>query len=305
MALPERISPKVPVNGLLLLVLVSLIWGGNMVSIKVSNEGVPPILAATIRSLIASILLWAYAFILGKEVLFSRQDLGHAFAIGTLFGLDFLFLYWGAAYTDASRAVIFLYTHPFWVAVAAHLFLPNDRLNLCKIIGLVLAFVGVIAVFGTRSPTLGPDYWIGDLMEVAAAVFWAVTTIYIKWFSHFRQVSHYQTLFAQLCFSIPVLMAGAFIFEWDTELFFTLPVVTALGYQTVVVAFFSYLLWFWMIHRYPVSLLAAFTFLAPLFGVFLSGLYLQEALGGMLLVGLACVAGGIYLVHYPRHAWES
>jgi drug/metabolite transporter (DMT)-like permease len=297
---PEKSPHHIPLSGMALLLLVSLIWGGNMVSIKVSNQGVPPILAATLRSVVASLLLWAFAMLRREPVLFSRADLGHAFAIGTFFGLDFLFLYWGPAFTDASRAVIFLYTHPFWVLVAAHLILPDDRLSLTKVVGLVLAFLGMITVFGSRSATLGPHYWVGDLMEVAAAMFWAANTIYIKWFSRSRKVNHVQTLFAQLCFSIPVLLLGACIFEWGSEVSFTVPTLAALGYQTIIVAFFSYLLWFWMIHRYPVSLLSAFTFLSPMFGVVLSGLYLKESIAGMLLVGLGCVASGIYLVNRPR-----
>jgi len=55
-----------------------------------------------------------------------------------------------------------------------------------------------------------------------------------------------------------------------------------------------------MIHRFPVSRLAAFTFLAPLFGVVLSGLLLHEALPLLLWVGLALVASGIYLVNRPE-----
>jgi drug/metabolite transporter (DMT)-like permease len=70
----------------------------------------------------------------------------------------------------------------------------------------------------------------------------------------------------------------------------------------VVVAFFSYILWFWMIHRYPVSRLTAFTFLAPLFGVSLSGLILGESITLRLLLGLTLVAGGIYLVNRPEIA---
>ena len=76
--------------------------------------------------------------------------------------------------------------------------------------------------------------------------------------------------------------------------------LSALAYQTLVVAFFSHILWFWMIHRFPVSRLAAFTFLAPLFGVILSGLLLKEDLPFQLWIGLILVGLGIYLVNRPE-----
>ncbi len=80
----------------------------------------------------------------------------------------------------------------------------------------------------------------------------------------------------------------------------TVPVLTAFAYQWFVDAFFSYLLWFWMIHRFSVSRLTAFTFLAPFFGVIFSELILDEPLPLMLLGGLVLVALGIYQVNRPE-----
>ncbi len=290
----------IPLTGVLLLIMVSIIWGGNMVSIKISNQGIPPILAAAARSLLASLALWAYARAKGEDVLLRGPDVKHGIVIGILFGLDFLFLYWGPAYTTASRAIIFLYTHPLWVAIGAHILIPGDSLTKTKGLGLGLAFVGLVLVFGAKSDTLGPHYWVGDLMEVLAAMFWAATTVYLKKFIWRRLISHFQTLFAQLAFSIPVLAVASFLFERGLPISPTPLVVAAFGYQVFIVATFSYLLWFWMIHRYPVSRLAAFTFLAPLFGVIASGVILGESLPVSLWIGLVLVAAGIYLVNRPE-----
>ena len=294
---------KNPVNinltGVLLLVMVCLIWGGNMVSIKFSNQGIPPMLAASFRSLAAGLCLWALSRVKGERVRLRREDLKYGVIIGVLFGLDFLFLYWGTVFTTASRAIIFLYTHPFWVAIGAHFVLHDDRLNPSKVAGLVLAFAGMISVFGAGTGELPRGFWIGDLMEVAAAIFWAATTLYIKKTARDRPITHYQTLFSQLIYSVPVLAAGWALFELGKPVALTGPVLAALGYQCLAVAFFSYVLWFWMIHTYPVSRLAAFTFLAPIFGVVLGGILLGDPLPLGLWVGLGCVAGGIYLVNRP------
>jgi drug/metabolite transporter (DMT)-like permease len=296
----SKASSHIPVAGVLFLVMLSFLWGANMVSIRFSNLGVPPILAAAIRSVVASFLLWLYARHVSEKVFLSRQELKHGIVIGVLFGVEFLFLYWGPTFTDVSRAVIFLYSHPFWVALGAHFLLPNDRLTWSKSAGLCLAFAGLVLVFGSRSPTLGPDFWVGDLLELTAGLLWAATTIYVKKFIQDKPITHFQTLFAQLFFSIPILAAGALIFEWGQPIDLKPIVVAALFYQSVIVAFMSYLLWFWLIHRYPVSRLAAFTFPTPLFGVLLSGLILGEAITFLLGIGLALVATGIYLVNRPQ-----
>ena len=207
-------SSHIPVAGVLILVMLSFLWGANMVSIRFSNEGISPILAATIRSVVASFLLWVYAKYSSEKVFLQRGDLKHGIVIGVLFGVEFLLLYWGPSFTDVSRAVIFLYSHPFWVALGAHFLLTDDRLTVSKTAGLCLAFAGLVLVFGSRSPTLGPYFWVGDLLELTAGLLWAATTIYVKKFIWNRPISHFQTLFAQLFFSIPILAAGTLIFEW-------------------------------------------------------------------------------------------
>jgi drug/metabolite transporter (DMT)-like permease len=77
----------------------------------------------------------------------------------------------------------------------------------------------------------------------------------------------------------------------------TVPVLAAVAYQSVVVAFVSYLIWFWLLHRYPASSLAAFAFWTPLFGVLGGWLVLGDRLTGNLGAAAALVAAGIYLVN--------
>lgn len=293
-------SKHIPFSGIALLIFICLVWGGNMVSIKIGNVGVPPMVAATVRSMIAASLLWGLATARGKSVWLKGPDLRFGVTIGILFGLDFLFLYWGTAYTVASRAIIFLYTHSIWAAIGAHFFLKGDRLTLIKTSGLLLSFLGVVLVFGVKSGSLPPNYWIGDLLEVVAALFWASTTVYIKWSTGKRPFDHYQTLFSQLFYSIPVLAMGWLILDMGKPIVLSTPVLGALFYQSVVVAFICYLLWFWMIHTYPVSRLVSFLFLVPLFGVLLGGVLLGDPLPVQLWVGLGLVASGIYLVNRPQ-----
>ncbi len=77
----------------------------------------------------------------------------------------------------------------------------------------------------------------------------------------------------------------------------------ALVYQCIVVAFLSYLVWFELIHRYPVSLLAAFTFFTPVSGALISGvLILGEPLTHGIVLSLALVTLGMFLVNRPARA---
>ena len=294
-----------PLTAVSLMALLCLLWGGNLVSIKMSNQGIPPILGAAARSVIASCILWVYARFSRRRFLPERDYLKHGVTIGFLFGMSFLFLYWGLVFTDVSRSVLFIYTHPFWVAIAAHFVLPDERLTWPKIAGLFVAFAGLISAFGAKSSTLGPLYWLGDLMVLISAIFWAANMVYLKRFIWNRPITHFETLSAQLLFSIPVLAIGWLLLESGKSLNPGILVCCAFAYQVVVVAVFSYLLWFWMIHRFPVTRLAAFTFLAPLSGVALSALLLRETIPVTLYLGLGLVAAGLYLVNRPEAVEEN
>jgi drug/metabolite transporter (DMT)-like permease len=74
-------------------------------------------------------------------------------------------------------------------------------------------------------------------------------------------------------------------------------VATAVIYSAVIVAFASYLVWFKLIHVYPVSDLAIFTFLSPVFGVAAGAILLREQLTTGLILGLILVSAGIYVTN--------
>jgi drug/metabolite transporter (DMT)-like permease len=297
----NKTSQHIPVSQFLLLALFCLIAGGNIVSIKFSNQGIPPLLAATIRAVVASCLLWLWARALNMRVGLAGGQIKHGVALGLLFGAQFLFLYWGISFTDASRAAILVFCQPLATAVLCHFFLPDDRLHLAKAVGLCLSFVGLVIVFGSRSATLGELHWVGDAMALTVGLLWAVNNIYMKKFVENTTITHFQTLFAHHFFGIPLLALGA-AFEWRGELSPQPAALVALVYQCVIVAFFGYLLWFRLLHRYQASRLVSFMFLTPLFGVILSGLLLGEQLTLLLWIGLGLVAAGIYLVNRPANA---
>ncbi len=274
------------------------IWGGNIAVIKISNEGIPPLFALSFRGVFASVCLGAYLLALGRPLFHRDRRLVHGINLAVLFGVDFLFTYWGTAYTDASRAVIFLYTQPLWTAIGAHLLLKDDRLTGAKAFGLLVAFSGMAWVFLARPSGGSGGYWVGDLMEIGAALAWSATTLYLKMALRDRSLSEVSTLFYQTLFSLPLLFTMAVIVERGAVFTLSPGVAAAFAFQTVVPTA-SYLVWFGMIHRYPVSQLAAFTLLAPPFGVLAGAVLVEESVGWSLVGGLGLVSLGIFLVTRP------
>ena len=92
-------------------------------------------------------------------------------------------------------------------------------------------------------------------------------------------------------------------FEWGHPVHADFIDLVGFAYQSVGAQFLAYILWFWLIYRYPVSQVASFTFLVPLVGVLLSALFLGERIPDTLWLGLALVGSGIILVNLPGRAY--
>jgi len=107
-------------------------------------------------------------------------------------------------------------------------------------------------------------------------------------------------LFYQLGFSAVQLTVMSLLFEPKPVTDLTATVLASLAYQGIIVAFASYLVWFWLIQVYPVSSISAFTFFTPIFGILLGGVLLREPLTVKLLIGGALVTGGMLLVNWPE-----
>ncbi len=280
-----------------ILLLLALIWGGNMAIIKMTFRELEPLFMAGLRSLVAGGCLYIWMRVKGITIFPSRSIVFHGIVVGFLFGFEFGLIYVGLEYTLASRMYVLLYTAPFCVALGAHFFLKGDRINPWKAGGLALAFVGIVSLFSKDLGSFSFSALPGDLLAMAAGVVWAATTLYIKKFLAYQTVP-LQTLFYQVFFSAPPLILMSFLLENPTFSNLSWFGGFSLFYQCIIVAFLSFLAWFELIHRYPVSLLHAFSFFTPVFGVFLSGaLILSETIGTNLIFALAFISVGMVLVN--------
>lgn len=277
------------------LLLCTAIWGFNQVATKVAVAEIPPLLQAALRSLGAALLLggWVAARRLPLAT-GARATWRGGLLAGALFAAEFGCIFVGLQHTSASRMVVFIYLAPFFVALGMPLIAPAERLRGLQWAGLALAFAGVVAAFGEGfgSTAADPRQWWGDALGVAAAVLWAGTTLVIR-ASRLASAPAEQTLMYQLVVSALLLGAAAW---WAGE---SLPARVsalawgALAFQTVVVTFASYLLWFWLVRHYPATQISTFTLLTPVFGL-VSGVWLlAEPLTVRLVSALVAVTVGI------------
>ena len=290
----KMMRDRLDARAAILLTVLCLIWGVNAPAIKISNEGIAPLFCAGLRSVVATVCLIIWMLRKGLDLFPGR--LADGLFVGFLFGLEFGLIYAALLYTTASSAWLLLYTTPFFHAIGAHFFLTGDRLSWNKLVGLALAFSAILILLSTHLGLPEKQQLIGDLLAIAAAVIWALTTVYIKR-RLVTAVSPYHTLFYQILFSIPVLFLLSFIFRETPVQTINGLILVSFAYQSILVAFVSYLAWFFLVHTYPVSRLASFSFLTPVFATLAGVLLLGESLTYRLIVSLILVSIGILIVN--------
>ncbi len=254
---------------------------------------------AAARSFIAALLVGAWCRLRGIALFARDGTLWAGGVAGVLFALEFVLVYEGLVFTTATRGVLFLYTAPFFVVLAARWFLPGERFHVSQWAGLVLSFAGIVIAFGLPTPAPDPRQTLGDLMMLGAAAAWAATTLVIK-VSRLNRVSAEKTMLYQLVVSAPLLTLAALAIGERIQAAPSPLAVGAFVYQTVWVVAFTYVVWFGLIVRYSATRMSAFTFLTPLFGVAAGYLVLDEPLTPAFAVAVALVAVGLVLVNRPR-----
>jgi drug/metabolite transporter (DMT)-like permease len=281
-----------------MMVVLCMCWGFQQITIKIAAEGISPIMQAGLRSIIATALLLVWAQ-LRRIPLFGRDGtIKGGLAAGALFAGEFVFIYAGLAYTAASRMVVFLYIAPCLTALGLQWLVPGERLSASQWTGVLLAFLGVALAFADGFSTAAGSTLIGDAFGVIAAALWAATTVLIR-STRLTSVSATKTLFYQLGFSALVLPLASVVAGEAGVSALTPKVVASLAYQAVIVAFASYLAWFWLLTRYLAGRLAVFSFLTPLFGVAFGVIFLSEPLSAAFLGAALLVGAGIALVNRP------
>jgi len=275
------------------------VWGFQNVAIKLAAPDVPLVMQAGIRSGVAVLLLLLWASVRRIPLWQRDRTLWPGIVAGLAFGAEFALIYAGLAYTTAARMVVFLYLAPCFTALGLSLFVPGERLGGLQWSGIALAFAGVVIAFAdgfaaTARPTLA-----GDALGALAALLWAATTVLIR-ATRLATATASKVLFYQLAVSALMLPIASSLLGEPGVIAWTPRAVASLAYQSVVVAFASYLVWFWLLTRYLGGRLAVFSFLAPLFGVVFGTTILGEPLTGRFALAALLVGAGIALVNARR-----
>ncbi len=288
---------KIDAFGAVALISFSLLLGINHVVIKIVNVGLNPIFFAGIRSFIAFLFIIIWMKFTRKPIVFNKKNINICLIAGLVFALEFLFLFLALDFTSVSRNSIIYYSMPLWLTVLLFFTKNKEKLSFIKLLGLILAFSGVVISVSKNDSGLiiNSSSLFGDFLAFLAALFWALLIIIAKNSNFNKEMPEMQLLWMVMV-SGPILICFSFFIE-DPIRDFQIIHIWGLLFQSIVVVAGGFLFWLWLLSKYPASGVASFSFLTPIFTIFFGWLILSEVMTPDFIFAAFLVITGLILIN--------
>lgn len=212
--------------------------------------------------------------------------------------LQYIFFYVGLSYTTGVSGSIVNGTGTFFSILLAHFIYKNDRLNMNKVIGCIIGFIGVIIV-NLKSGSLSESSFtfMGEGFVMIAAFILSAASIYGKKITQNQDASIVTG--HQLFIGGIILTILGFVFGGQLH-GFTLKSSALLIYMGLLSSV-AFVLWTQLLKYNKVGIISVFNFLVPIFGSILSAIFLGENIFDIkILVALVLVCSGIFLVYRTK-----
>lgn len=272
---------------------LAALWGGNPSAIKVGLEDAGPLRLAGYRFVAGGIVTIAWALATKQSMIPTRRDLPFLGGLAVLFSAQIALMNIGQDHTTASHASVIGQTFPLWTGVIAHFVVPGDRLTMPRIIGTLVAYLGVVAVvsqgFEASSETL-----VGDVLMVGSAILLGSRLVYTSMAS--QSVAMPKLLMTQVVVGIVVFLGLGAVVE-DDPWVFTDRLLMSVLYQGVIIAGFGFIANMWMLKNFLPSGVAALSLSTPIWGVIIAHYVLGDDIGPSLFLGVGLVVAGMSYAH--------
>lgn len=272
--------------------IVCLIWSGNFVVAKFGMSYFPPLMFTALRFLIVAALLVPFI------PLPNKKQMGQLLLLGTAFGVLHFGMIMASLYNGldiAGCAIAAQMGVPFSCVLGA-LFL-NDSLGWKRSLGMVVAFVGMFVVAGTPNVLAN---MLGFLLALGAALSWAAGNLITK---KLHTLSVFQMLGWMSLLAVPQLLVLSWWFEmddWKPIVEAPLNIWLLISYTAIGSSIIAYGLWYFLLKRYPISHVAPYSLLTPVFSIALGQVFFVEEITWHIMVGGVLTIGGVAVIVMRR-----
>ena len=287
---------------LLAFATIYFVWGSTFLAIRIGVAEVPPFLLASLRFLIAGLVLFTWSLTRGERAPVRSEWKSVGLLALLIFVVDYGLLFWAEQRVPSGVAAVMMALIPAFTAISEITILGTQRLTLRLTLALAIGIVGV-AVLMSRSLNLGgpPTDRVGALALIVAATGWSVASALArklplpgsKVMSSGAQMLAGGVFLAVAAAALGELRgfepAAVSLRAWLALLYLIVP--------GSVIAFTAYV---WLIHRESPTKVGTYAYVNPLVAVLLGYFVAGEALGQRTVMGTACVLVSVVLITLTR-----
>ena len=283
-------------RSVVLALLVSVLWGGNLISIRIGVDSVPPLWSAFWRMALGVAIVTIWALYRGVPIRPAKGEAWPLFALSVLFTAQIGLLNSGTAMTSPAFGVVILNSYAVFANITGHFFPGMERpINGARALGLMLAIAGMaVLTFGQAESKLAPNPLTGNVLLILSALLLGIRQVYTRWLV--QRIEPARTVVWQMAWSVPLFFVVAVASEPPVYGRVTPQAVAAIVYQGAAIAGICFIVWAELLRRHAAGTLSMFAFLVPITGIGLSSLFFGEPMRLTLLAGGVLVLAGVYSV---------
>jgi drug/metabolite transporter (DMT)-like permease len=292
-----NINQQMNFTDILMLVTLSILWGGSFFFIEILVKHLPPLTIVTFRVGLASIALWIIALSLKLPLPTTKRQWGELFIIGLLNNaLPFCLIVWGQTQINSGLASLFNATTPFFTVLVAGTFLMDERITKPKLIGVAIGLIGTLVLIGPEALNGFTGSTLGQLAVMSAAISYAFATTYARRFKKWG-LSSLIIATGQVTMATLILFPLMLIIDkpW-IDLYMPFEAIWAITGLALFSTVIAYTLFFRLVASAGATNAALVTFLIPISAILLGVTILDETFSGLQVVGMALIGLGLLVM---------
>ena len=277
-------------------IIVMILWASCYPLIVLSLNYAPAMLTAFFRASIAGVVLVIIAAFLRKRILFNAQQWINVIAIGlTATSIGFWGMFYAGNLISPGLATVLTNTQPLIAGVLGYLFL-KERPEKMVILAMALGFIGIFIISSESVWGDNKQFLLGFVSILTAAIGIAISNILLK-----RVASNIDIFYAMgfqlLVGAVPLGLYN--YYEANSNAFLWSQLLSSNTYLVMVFLLaipgtaLPFLLWFWLLEKAPLYQLNIYSFLTPVFGLYLGWFYFDELLSIWQWIGIIIVASSV------------
>ena len=276
-----------------LLTLLALIWSSAFFNIKIATYSYGPVTIAFLRTFFGAIPVVGICLVKKIKIEAFSKDWYWFAAIGMInLVIPFFLIAYGMQKVQSNLAAILMASTPLSATVLAHFFTDNEKINLTKILGVLIGFSGIVFLFSDNI-LINESNFTSALLILIGSTFYVVGGLLtIKISNKKNENVTASILIWGTLFLIPITIFTEKPWNLNPSIDSTISLI----YLGVVATGLAWLLRFRILKTNGLVFQAQVAYLIPIFGIILGYIFLKELITPKVLISVVAVIIGIYLV---------